>query len=686
MNIKKIRKKHLMLAFIFIVTCITKSVFCMPALPNYGQLPIPSAEEIEEIMQTPDFKNMMDELEKIFAEEDLQAPEKPQPIREETIIPKPRPHPRPQIQPKHQSIEQNFLKPVTQDSAKNKLIQKLPQEKIDAFNYFIGRFLKSINNIEKRINSFEFGISFKEYMENIGLGESINKINVAINQIKSKKLYLKVFFLPINTQLRKEIIDSLKESEKLKKSIKSEEEGEKEISAFMHRMASAEKKATKIKLNPLQKKIENLLNINLKKIDQKISSVAINTQAKEEIEKKKKLRENREKRAIEEQKRSTGRRQSPSYRPSYQQRYQQPRHGTTTKPRSYSGPKSRYSNYSKAYTPRRRISPSYQETRTEKSPDKTQPASRGQSRLPEEMKQKLNLANNLNREIIKLLQSIKEKYNSKKEQESIKKIYESKSLLKIKSNLDKLEEVNNALSEETRKRQTQNKGLIDAIIGFLPLGIKLAKNPIIRDQQEAALKIIELKPEEMKSHLKKYEIQIFKELDGKENLLTSFDTSAQDIKNIWLNFSIINTTPQINTEKIEAINESFKKQYKSTKTKWTNIPNNVSDQLAEITENVGAQNINFVTAQFQQQAQNLNTGTNLNTTIGNLDVNIHNEIKTILTNLVTQIVTAANMGNALTEVQKNKIKEAFNIVIENISAQQRYITDIGKIFDALEKD
>ena len=321
MNIKKISNKHLMLASILIVTFITKSIFGMTALPNYGQLPIPSAEEIEEIMKTPDFQNMMDELEKIFAEEDLQVPEKPQPIKE-TTRPKP---PAPSIRPpKQQDIRTNFLEPVTPDSTKDKLIQKLPQEKIDAFNYFIGRFLKSINNIEKKINSFEFGISFKEYMEKIGFVESVNKINVAINQIKSKKLYRKVFFLPINTQLRKEIIDSLKESEKLEKSIKNEEKSEKETTAFMQQIAGTEKKVTKIKLNPLQKKIENLLNTNFKNIDQKISSVAINTQAIEEIEKKKKLRASKEKRAIEQQKRSPRRQRTPRHRPAYQQRYQQP--------------------------------------------------------------------------------------------------------------------------------------------------------------------------------------------------------------------------------------------------------------------------------------------------------------------------------------------------------------------------
>ena len=729
MNIKKIRNKHLMLAFIFIF--ITKSIFCMPNQPNYGQLPIPSAEEIEEIMKTPDFQNMMDELEKIFAEEDLQIPEKPQPIKEKTTIPKKKP----QIQPKHQNIEEHFLKPITQDSAKNsnlKLIKKLPQEKIDAFNYFISRFLKNINTIEKRINSFEFGISFKEYMEKIGFGESVNKINVAINQIKSKKLYLKVFFLPTNTPLRKEIINSLKESEKIEQSISDEEEGEKEIAAFMQQIASTEseehtqpsrkaydyakatthmmagtasvetfnvKEVTKIKLNPLQKKIENLLNMNFKSIDHKISSVALNTQAMEEIEKKKKLRESREKKAIQEQKHSTRYRQQPRYRSEYKQRYQ---HGTTgTRP--YSGPRSRYSNYSKPYTPRKTTYPSYQKTRPEKSHDKTKTASKGQGRHSEEMKQKLNVVKNSEEEIIKLLQKIQKIYNSKKEQGSIKQIYRSELLSKVGKNLDKREGAKSSLSKVTLKQQSENKKFKNAITNFLFLGVRLAKTPEETNEKKRAVaqRIIELQQSEMISPLREYENQIFKKIEGKQNLLVDFNTSAKDIRALYINFAIMNTGPQVNTEKIVGINIAFKGLSHSANITWSNIPDDTFDQLTKITENVGGQNVNLGIATLQpaqqaqqaqpaqpaQQAQeDLRTGTSLNAIIDRLQVEIPDAIKTLFKDKVTKIVIQANMGTNFNNGQIKKIKEAFNLFFKNISVQKRFIPKFEEIFKKLDKE
>ncbi len=688
MNIKTI-------SLIFILSCFVKSIFCMPAPQGYGQMPPPpSAEEIEEIMKSPEFTKMMEELEEIFKDEDVdeskpQLPEKPK----EKIQEKTKPTAKSKVPSKPKSIEQNFLeasKPPTEKGDKDKLVKKLSEEKLEAFDYFINRFTKSLDNIEKKINSFKLGIAFKEYMENLGLNKSLNEINVAINQIRSKKLYKRIFFLPVNTELREEIIASLKVSEKLEKKIqkKLSEENEKETIDFLQQIASTEKKATVIQLNPLQKKLENLLNINLKNIDKKITTVALCTQAKEEIEKKIKLREKLEKDLLQKQKYDARRRPS-SYRQPYSSGQSWPSYGST-KRGSYSGPGNWRNNYSRrGYTPRR-YRPTTKSTSPKVTAKGTDKSSGGTRKLSGKLIETQNIIKNISAENIKSLKKIEKKYDAKNELKSFERIYKSKLLQKIAGNLEEIERKKATLTP-AQKKQVENEQLKKAIIDFIPLGIRLAADPTRtpqqQAQQEAAQGIVETQPTTIQTELKKYEEEIIKKIEGKENLLVSFDTPPQDMENILRNLEILNNLPLENTERIDKIYEVFKKQYGIAQTNLRNISDNTIKQLGEIIENVGKKAQQAETKGKTQQtlALNLETGTNLTAIINQLD---NNNIKKLFTEKVTEIVTQDNidnMDNPLNEKQQERIKKAFIKGIVNIEAQKKLINNIGVFFKSLEQ-
>ncbi|MBD3273589.1 hypothetical protein GF385_04550, partial [Candidatus Dependentiae bacterium] len=663
--------------FIFISTLFIKNVSCMNFPYDKGKLPPPpSPEEIEEIMKSPEFKQMMGELEKIFEETDEEEesdekiPKKAKPSLDKTsdITKKTKP-----IKP--ETRKNQFLKPVEEKTKKDELIKKLPPKKIEAFYYYINKFKKSIENIEKNINSFALGIAFKEYMENKKFNSTVNSIIISINQIKSKKLYLKIFFLPSNTNLRKDIIDALKISRKLERKIldkKDTEKKEKETVEFIKKMAKSSKDISKLKLNPLQKKLQKFLNTNLKEISEKITKIAISAQAKEEIEKKKKYRKKLAKDALKKQK----------YRSSRSPYYNTPYYGTPTWPtygrkqKSYSGPKN-WRNYPGAYNPK--ISKPA-EKKTSIKPDKTtKDKTRDRGRLSDKTVQKLNLIKNLSKDIQDSLKQVKEKYNPGNEEKSFDSIYKSKLLSKITNDLEKIKKAQSHLSKKAQKDYSDSN-LKKSITEFIPLGIKLAKNPSSPNQKEeknAAQNIINYEPKVTKENLKKYEEEKFKELIGKEKFLTDLSASQKDLRNIQKNLAILNTGPQVNIEKISSINDFFRKESQKAKNMWENIP---LKKLNEISENIGE----FETKTIDPEKYiNLSTGDSINNIID--EFKIPNEIKSLFKNKINKLIDKKNMDKILTEKQKENIQKEFKKIIENISEKQKFIENIEKYISSIEE-
>ncbi|MFH1461418.1 MAG: hypothetical protein ABIF12_00510 [bacterium] len=712
MNIKN-------LISIFILSCFIKLAFSMVGPQNYGQLPPPpSAEEIEEIMKSPEFQKMMEELEKIFEEEDTELPTPQQPAPK-TIKKETPPETKPIISEKPKSKMDNFLEPVKSTSEKDKsekIISKLTAEKIEAFNYFINKFTKGLDTIEKKINSFEFGIAFKEHMENKGFFKSINKINLAINQIRSKRLYQKIFFLPINTELRKEIINALKDVGKLEIEIKmsadddsDDDSSEIETINFLQRIAANSDQITKIELSPLQKKLENLLNNNLKSIDKLITNVAVNTQVKEEIEKKKKLREKLEKDAVQKQ-------SAKSSKSSYGSPYSssgygrgggwQPAYGSGKK--TYSGPGNWQKGYSPGHSPTKSSAGPQKPSIDSKPSDKKTPATSAKA-PSEKIQEKLNSIKGLSEACIKLLTQIKGLFNSAEEENSLNEIYKSPLLTQLSNKYDLLEKEKDTLPSEIKSKLTEDQNLRTAISNFIPLGIKLAKNPGPESQRKLALRIIESQPETIKIYLKKYEEEVFKKLEGKEGLITSFDTPAQELKSIWRNLTILNTGRQENTKKIKAFNKIFEDQVKLIQTTRKHMP---MGYINEITENIGQQNVPLMglvppapvgaapvgaaqvgAAQAPPQLapaqpaapaarQNLSTAQDLTNAINGLPAAIPDPVKTLFIN---KINPAWGVGQ-LTDQQQEKIKDEFSQITENISSQDKYLNLINKVLEKTKEE
>lgn len=702
MNIKN-------LIIIFISTCFIKLTFTMVGPQNYGQLPPPpSAEDIEEIMKSPEFQKMMEELEKIFEEEDneLNIPQQPTP---NTSIKEPLPQINPLPLEKPKSREENFIEPVSSTSEKDKYgktIPKLSAQKIEAFNYFINKFTQKLDILEKKINSFEFGIAFKEYMEDKGFFKSLNEINRAINQIRSKRLYQKVFFLPINTELRTFIITTLRDIKKLQSEINTfKDDGSAEIETinFLQKITAGTDQIIKIKLSPLQKKLESLYSNNLEKIDKLITSVTVNTQVKEEIDKKIKSREKLEQDAKQKQKQLSKFSKSP-YGSSYgysgygRNSGWQPTYSGGKK--SYSGPSNPQNYYSPGYSPAKPLI-RQQQTEIDNKPSDKKISAAPAKAISEKNQEKINNIKALSEGCIILLSQIKSKFNPKEEESSLNEIYKSKLLTQLDNKYEQLEKEKATLSAEIKGKPAEDQNLKTAISNFIPLGIKLAKNPGPESQQESALKIIESQPETMRVHLKKYEEDIFKKLAGKEELITSFNTPAQELKSIWKNLTILNTGRQENIKKIKEFNKIFEDKVKIIQRTRKNMPANTIDQFNEITENIGQQNVplmGFPQGQPQVGAgqvgvapadgvgqQDLSTAQGLNAAITALPVAI-NPVKSLFTNKINAIVPQVVAGNQLTDPQQEKIKEEFSQITENISEQNKYLNLISKVLEKTKEE
>jgi hypothetical protein len=699
--------------FLFMISII----FFIKALPmvspyNKGQLPPPpTAEEIEEVMKSPEFQKMMKELEKVFEEiddEDDLTPTKKEVIKPPKIG-KIKPLPETKTTEKPKTKKENFLEnAIPQDikDASGKIVKKLSKEKIESFNYYINKFIRTIVNIEKKVNSFALGIAFKELLEQQGFFEDINKIVISVNLIKSKRLYQKIFFLPVNNELRKSILIALDSSKKLLKEISNqaiEDAKEKETIDFLKKAAESKviKKTDlkKIKLSPIQEKIQSLFKSNIKPISVKIGTVAINVQAKEEIEKKKKTREELEKKIAEQQRRSPQYRQDSRY-PSYSgSKYGTPGWGSYgQKGGAYSGPSRGYGGYYNGASPYSAYKPK-KEDKTKNTTDSSKPKkSSGQSpsrQIPEKTVEQLNRIKSLIKENTELLNKIKAKYNPNEEEKSFKEIYKSKDLQKIAKNFDEIRELERSLDPQTRKKIAQESNFLKTMDQFTPIGIRLAKHPLLKEQRSIASKLLEeLSPLGIKKELKKYEDEQIKKLQNKETLLTSLTTSPDEIDEITRNLEIINTQPFADEANVEKVNKQFEEQYRLAEQIRENFATRTINDLTEnigqqvpIRE-VGGQEVGGAMIIRPEQAgeaagaaPQLATGRDIIAAV--TQTNLSDEVKNAFQKKIQTAIGENQLAQILNDQQKEKIKKVMNELSDEIKNQKKALEKIRSLFEGI---
>ncbi len=669
-----------------LVLFFTKNVTTRTTLPQKDISQVPSPKEIEEIMRSDEFKQMMGELDEIFAdmdEDDLK------PVKKEPA-PKPSPITKPtqdaKIKPAaitKKSMQEEFLDPIKQSKdekfAKDKLVTKLPSKKIEAFFYYTNRLVKALNNIELKINSFKLGPAFKEQMQELGLFKLFNNVEIRLSNIKSKKLYLKVFYLPMFTQLRQNILNTLKIVEKTELDLVNiklqniKEESEKSDFEFLQKIAK--KKPTKksrldLNLTPLQKEIKDLLKSDLKKIEAQLNSIIKSAQAKEEIEAKKKAREQAEAAAAKEK--PIGRRYPPRYRPGYPPYRPGPGYGSGDYQRRRPGP----SPYPRTGQP----SQPKPDSSTISPPKTQEPIStdRADSARPidEKTAEKIAKLNNLGQEVIKLTEEIKTKYKIGNNN-NLEDVYNSKLLSKLNSKLEELDKVRISVqAKETDIKQPAKKASIpkvdNALKDLIGIFIPLAKNPGDPQETVAAANILRsLGSSSYSTELAKYENQIITKLEGAEHDLGTASESPENFANIYRNLKILESNPKSGHKKIKNIKTKYRNKIEDLgeiEEVSTDISKNIN-AIQDIRASIGQTNVTVRSI----EDQNLNIKANILATINNSGQPA--KIRELLVNATNKILTGGN-DQVPNDEQTKKLKAEYLKVVRNYEKQKKYLVDI----------
>ncbi len=258
----------LLIPLFFIETSITKT---------------PEPEGFEEFMKNVDMDQLLKDMEDVFGPIDEKSKTK---TKETPKIPVKKTIPSPPV--KKEGLETSFKKPfeVSKGESSQK-IKKLSKEKREAFLFYMNDFLKKLDLLENKIDSFDLGIPFKEELEDLKLGGKrenyknlINNIRIQYGRIKSKQLFQRAFYLSSNTQVRENIIKAIKKLKNIEPEI-----------ATIKRDDDLLKPQTIKKNNQLKKDITQFFSITLPSISEKLSKVTDTEKIKREIEEKKKKRE-----------------------------------------------------------------------------------------------------------------------------------------------------------------------------------------------------------------------------------------------------------------------------------------------------------------------------------------------------------------------------------------------------------
>jgi len=241
--------------------------------------PPPSPEELDKILNSDEFKKALEELEEIFGEMNEDDFKPPQKI-EKPKFPEKKSDKKAE---KIETLEEKFKNPAQVEEGEQ-LVKTLSKEKLQAFNYFMDQFENQLQALETKINNFSLGIAFKEELEDLQIGPQKQNYKTITGKIKTEKgiigsrsLYLKAFYLPSFSEMRKEIIDTVKEVTNINKQIKSVENINEEDQGDKQR-----------KIRP---KVKKLFTQKLAQIGDDLKKVATCTQAKAEIERKKQEKE-----------------------------------------------------------------------------------------------------------------------------------------------------------------------------------------------------------------------------------------------------------------------------------------------------------------------------------------------------------------------------------------------------------
>ncbi len=241
--------------------------------------PPPSPEELDKILNSDEFKKALEELEEIFGEMNEDDFKPPQKI-EKPKFPEKKSDKKAE---KIETLEEKFKNPAQAEEGEQ-LVKTLSKEKLQAFNYFMDQFENQLQALETKINNFSLGIAFKEELEDLQIGPQKQNYKTITGKIKTEKgiigsrsLYLKAFYLPSFSEMRKEIIDTVKEVTNINKQIKSVENINEEDQGDKQR-----------KIRP---KVKKLFTQKLAQIGDDLKKVATCTQAKAEIERKKQEKE-----------------------------------------------------------------------------------------------------------------------------------------------------------------------------------------------------------------------------------------------------------------------------------------------------------------------------------------------------------------------------------------------------------
>ncbi|MFH1643742.1 MAG: hypothetical protein ABIA74_01040, partial [bacterium] len=202
-------KNNLFYFLFFTLTIFTTKIFA-PFTP-------PSPEEMEgfeEFMKNIDMDQLVKEMEDVFGPMDEKEP----PISPETKKEAAKPAAKKEIPKKDipkikEDRETTFKKPMdVSEGESSKTVTKLPKEKREAYQFYMNDFLRLLDSVESKIDSFELGIPFKEELEDLKLGgkkinykELTSNIKIQNGQITSKQLYQRGFYLPSNNQTREGI-------------------------------------------------------------------------------------------------------------------------------------------------------------------------------------------------------------------------------------------------------------------------------------------------------------------------------------------------------------------------------------------------------------------------------------------------------------------------------------------------
>jgi hypothetical protein len=216
-----------------------------------------------------DFNQFLQELEeamtKIDEEEKTKGTETPQPsVTEKETTP---------LQPSVKEEQGKIITPVTEpekkrdprslflDPAKQTITEKgskrtePTQESLNAYNIIMDDFVGHISSIQRKTNSPQFSLEFKENFSKHN--KAIETIEIQNDQIKSHKAYKKIFLLPPDSNkqlttdlknLRKKIVDISDKIKKLDEQILIEpvsEEKENKEALLRKLAAESEKQPTK---------------------------------------------------------------------------------------------------------------------------------------------------------------------------------------------------------------------------------------------------------------------------------------------------------------------------------------------------------------------------------------------------------------------------------------------------------